>query len=276
MPSLPPLLTRQLLGEHLRTFRDAAGMTLEQAAKATGISESKMSKLERAVNDSVKLPDVYACAYAYGLSKDETDHLAELAHNADSLSYFHSYDVPREFATFLDLEASASALDIYQAEFIDGLFQTEQMVAALREVRPDTKGGPDNGLRIERQAAVLHRPKPPRIRYVTNEAALRRQVGGAAVMREQVDYLVSMDERDQIDIYVIPFSAGAHPMMDGACRLMYFDGAYPTTAYLESLHGSHYETAEKDIQQYEVAFRRTREPRLATPIKEFIDGNDLA
>lgn len=273
MSSYPRHLTRDLLGKRLREFRNAAGMSLAEAAEKTDISEAKLSKLERAVNNAVRLPDIYACAHVYGLSPEETTHLTELAKGADSPSWFHPYDVPREFANFLELEGAASGLDIYQDQYIDGLFQTERYVAALREMRPDTKGGPDDGLRIERQDAVLNRPAPPTIVYVTDEAALRRQVGGQQVMSEQVDRLIAMDERDHIEIFVIPFEAGAHPLMDGAVRLMYFDGVFPTTVYLESLHGSHYENADKDVRQYAMALSRTRRPNLAVRIKEFIDGN---
>ncbi|MEU5157266.1 helix-turn-helix transcriptional regulator [Glycomyces sp. NPDC021274] len=273
MSSYPRHLTRDLLGKRLREFRQAAGMSLAEAAEQTDISEAKLSKLERAVNNAVKLPDIFACANVYGMSPEETAHMIELAKGADSPSWFHPYDVPREFANFLELEGAASTLHIYQQEYIDGLFQTERYVAALREARPDTKGGPDDGLRIERQEAVLNRPEPPSIVYVTDEAALRRDVGGPAAMRDQVDHLVAMDDRDHISIYVIPFAAGAHPSMDGAYRLMYFDGTFPTTVYLESLHGSHYENAEKDVRQYAAAFHRTRQPVLAVPIKEFMDEN---
>lgn len=272
--SYPRYLTRELLGKRLRDFRTRAGLSLAQAAKVTGISESKLSKLERAVNDAVKLPDIFACAYRYDLTPEETDHLVELANGADSPSWFQPYDVSPEFANFLELEGAASSLHIYQETYVDGLFQTKAYVAALRESRPDTKGGPEDGLRIERQGAVLDRAKPPAILYVTGESVLRREVGGPKVMREQIDHLVAMSERDHIDILVLPFRAGAHPSMDGAYRLMYFDGAFPSTVYLESLHGSHYENAEKDVLQYEAAFERTRQPNLAVPIKEFIDGND--
>jgi transcriptional regulator with XRE-family HTH domain len=271
MSNYPRQLTRDLLGRRLREFRQAAGMSLAAAAEATDISESKLSKLERAVNDSVKLNDVFACAHVYKLSSEETDYLKQLAKNANSLSWFQPYDVPREFATFLELEGAATAMGIYQETYVDGLFQTERYVAALREMRPDTKGGPDNGLRTERQDAVLNLPTPPEIVYVTSEAALRRVVGSLDVMREQIDHLVAMDKRDHIEISVVPFEAGAHPSMDGAYRLMYFDGIFPTTVYLESLHGGHCETAEKDVQQYRTALDRTRQLK-AVPIKEFLDG----
>jgi transcriptional regulator with XRE-family HTH domain len=270
MSNYPRFLTRDLLGNRLREGRRAAGLSLAQAAKATGISEAKLSKLERGVNDAVKLPDVYACAHVYRLSPDETGHLIELAEGADSPSWFQPYDVPPEFANFLALEGAASELGIFQCTYIDGLFQTEAYVAALRQMRPDTKGGADGGLRIERQDAVLNRPNPPKILYVTDESALRREVGGPEVMQKQVDHLLEMDQRPHIDIFVIPFGAGVHPSMDGSYRLMYFDGVYPAVVYLESLHGSHYENAPKVVQQYAGALDRTRQPNLAVPIKEFI------
>jgi transcriptional regulator with XRE-family HTH domain len=273
MSTYPRQLARELLGRRLKEARQAAGLNQAQAAEVTDISEAKLSKLERALNNAVKLGDIFACAHAYGLSPEQTSHLTELGKNANSPSWFQPYDVPQQFATFLELEEAAKRIEIFQEVYVDGLFQQEQYVAALRQMRPGAKGGPDEGLRVDRQAAVLGRPDPPTIMYLTGEAALRQQVGGPKVMRDQVDHLVSMAEQDHIDIFVIPFEAGAHPLMDGACRLMYFDEEYPPTVYLESLHGRRYENDEAHFQRFAEAIRRTQQPSLAVPIKEFIDGN---
>jgi transcriptional regulator with XRE-family HTH domain len=278
MTSYSPYIARILLGRWLRRHRQRKGLSLAEAARKTGISESKLSKLERAVNEAIKLPDIFACSHIYELAGNETTHLVELAEGADSPGWYHPYDVPPELAYYIELEGAASALHIYEQEFIDGLFQIELYLEALRASRPGTKGGPDNGLRIERQEAIFGKEAPPEIVYLTNEAALRREVGGPDVMRKQVRHLLEMDERDHIAIYVVPFAAGAHPSMAGSYRIMQFaDDVFPTTVYLESLHGSHYEDGEPIAGQYGEVFEKTRQPSLAVPIKEFINAhNELA
>lgn len=275
MPSYTPYIARVLLGRKLKQYRlRTNNMSLAAAARETGISESKLGKLERGVNDAIRLPDIFACSHVYTVSSEETQHLVELAKGADSPGWYHPYDVPPELAYYIELQGAASEIDIYQQEFIDGLFQTESYLEALRASRPGTRGGPDNGLRIERQEAIFGSETPPEIIYLTSEAAIRRQVGGREVMRKQVRHLVEMDERDNVTIHVIPYTAGAHPSMAGSYSIMRFaDEVFPTTVYLESLHGSHYEDSDLIVDQFEEVFDKTRQPDLAVPVKEFIDGN---
>lgn len=241
-----------------------------------GMSESKYRKLEAGTNDSLKLPDAYSAAVVYELTSAETRHLIALVDAADSHGWYHDYDVSPEFAHFIEQEGAASSLNIMEQNLVNGLFQTKDYVEGLKANRPGVKGGPDNGLRIKRQQAVHNRADPPHILYIADEAALRREVGGPEIMRAQIRHLLAMNERDNIEILVVPFAAGTYPNVAGPYQLMYFtDGVFPTTVYLESLHGSHYEDASKVVNHYEEAFQETRQPSFAAPIKEFIDASNL-
>lgn len=273
-----PYIARVILGRRLQEYRERAGVTVADAWRKSGISDTKIRKLERGVNDAIRLADVYAFSAIYQCNPTETAHLIELAEGADSHGWYHGYDVPPELAHYIEQEGAASAIHIYEQEFINGLFQTETYLDALRENRPGVKGGADNGLRVQRQEAVMSGTAPPEIVYLTSEAALRRRVGGPDVMREQIRHLLDMAERDHISIQVIPYATGAHPSMAGAYRIMHFaDDVFPTTVYLESLHGSHYEEADNIVSHYEEVFHRTKQPTVAVPMKEFIDDhNELA
>ena len=57
---------------------------------------------------------------------------------------------------------------------------------------------------------------------VISETVLRRSIGGVAVMREQLEHLIKMAERPNITIRLLPFSAGAHPGLDGAFSVLEF------------------------------------------------------
>lgn len=272
-----PYISKVLFGRQLQQFRMRANnMSAAETARRMGMSVSKYRKLEAGTNDSLKLPDAYSAAYIFSLSSAESQHLVALVEAADKHGWYHDYDVPPELAHYIEQEGAASAIHIYEQEYVNGLFQTEAHLEGLKANIPGAKGGPDNGLRLERQAAVLGQEEPPEIIYVTSEAALRRQVGSPADMKGQLRHLVEEDERDNVSIFVVPFEAGVHPGMAGPYRIMYFaDGVFPTTVYLESLHGSHYEDAGKIVRHYEEVFGRMRQPPIASPIKEFMDASNL-
>jgi hypothetical protein len=59
---------------------------------------------------------------------------------------------------------------------------------------------------------------------IIDEAALRKPVGGAEVMRDQLRHLVDMAEREAVTILVIPDSVGVHPGMGGAFAVLEFEG----------------------------------------------------
>lgn len=268
-----PYIARVLLGRKLKEYRLMAGMSVAEAARRTGISVAKLRKLEAATNDAIKLPDIYACSSVYGLSTQKTKHLIELAEGADSHGWYHAYNVAPEFAHFIEQESAATKLVIVELEFIGGIFQTDEYLDGLRAMRPNPNDEPDFGLRAQRQANVLDRAGAPAITYISSEAALRRRVGGTDVMRNQIKRLVELDARDNVEILVVPFSVGAHPSMSGAYEIMWFsDDVFPTTVYLESLHGSNYEEADDLVDLYVGAADRTR--YLTTTIREFISEND--
>lgn len=245
-------------------------MSVPDAYRKTKVSETKLRKLERGVNDAIRLSDIYAFSAVYRCSPEETDHLIDLAESADSPGWYHPYDVAPEFAHFIEQQEAASAIHIYEQEFVNGLFQLEEYLEELRANRPRQGEEPDRGLRAQRQENVFEKSAPPEIVYVSNEAALRRQVGGQDVMRTQLRRLIELDERDHISILVVPFAAGAHQSMSGPYSILYFaDGVFPTTVYLESLHGSRYEDEDDIVLHHEEAFAGTRQ--IAVPIKEFID-----
>ena len=60
---------------------------------------------------------------------------------------------------------------------------------------------------------ILDRDDPPQLRVILNEAAVRRAVGGADVMRAQVTALTAERERSNVTVQVLPFTAGEHPAM---------------------------------------------------------------
>ena len=122
--------------------------------------------------------------------------------------------VRENFNLFLGLEATSVQIDSWDALAVPGLFQTRAYAEALIRVgRPELAADDRAGrleLRLARQREVLDRADPPRVWSVIAEPALRCLVGGSDVLRDQLQHLAALTERPNIEIQVLPLSAGAH------------------------------------------------------------------
>jgi hypothetical protein len=74
-------------------------------------------------------------------------------------------------------------------------------------------------------------------------------------MREQLIYIAEMAKLSHINIQVLPFSAGVHPAMDGAFRILGFpEQGDPAVVYLESQTGSLYLESAPEVDRYSLMF----------------------
>jgi len=87
--------------------------------------------------------------------------------------------------------------------------------------------------RIDRQR-IFDRPKPPSLWAVLDEGVLRRSIGGAKVMHDQLVHLAELAERPTVRIHIVPAEVGAHIGLLGAFAIAGFTDDVPGTVYFES------------------------------------------
>src|SRR5205814_7821799 len=105
-------------------------------------------------------------------------------------------------------------------------------------------------LRMDRQR-LLTRPDAPQVWVVIDEAALRRPIGGVAVMREQISALIRATDLRNVRLQVMPFRAGGHAAAGGAFTLLRFpDRDLPDVVYLEHLTGALYVDKREEVDRY--------------------------
>ncbi|GAB3808232.1 hypothetical protein GCM10027605_40260 [Micromonospora zhanjiangensis] len=140
------------------------------------------------------------------------------------------------FRPWREIEAEALALRSFQPLVIPGLLQTPEYArVVLTEaglVRRSDVPNHVNGRMARR--AILAREEPPSLTAVVDEFALRRPVGGAAVMRAQLNYLVNTAAAlPNVRIHVVPTAAGAYAGLNGAFVLADLPGSR-VMAYLDT------------------------------------------
>ena len=118
-----------------------------------------------------------------------------------------------------------------------GLLQTPEYARALfRAWRTDDDADKVEQLvtaRMDRQH-IFDGPNPPAFWAVIDEGVLRRRIGGAKVMHDQLVHLADAGERATIRIHVIPAGAGAHVGLLGMFAIAGFSGDAPGIVYFES------------------------------------------
>lgn len=258
MPVRPsPTVRRRRLRYELRRLRDEHGMTIEQVQEASGgdIKAPSISRWENGER-SVRPTDLRLLLDIYQVHGERREALLTLSRQAKGRGWWQSYAsaIPEWFQVYVGLEAEASSVHVYESELVDGLLQTANYYRAFLRTAPAAVDQAEAERKIEVRLARQQRltgDDPPEYWAVLNEAVVRRVVGGAEAMREQLDHITEMSNLPHVNVQVLPFSAGVHPAMDGAFRILGFpEAADPDVAYLENQAGSLYLEEEPEIDRY--------------------------
>ena len=225
-----PTLRRRELGTRLRQLRLARGKTAEDVAQTLMVSATKITRLETGAR-GVNLRDVRDLCNFYEVSDDEREHLMRLASQSREDSWFQHYDLPHP--TYVGLETSAASVADYKSDVINGLLQTERYARAILEVTlPDpteAKIAQNIESRLVRQRLLIDDP-PLSLWAVIHEAAVRTHIGGPDVMREQLESLVERAAQPNVDLQLLPFTAGAHPALNSTFTILRFARTCPTSS----------------------------------------------
>jgi len=251
-----PTVPRMLVGIQLHRFREAAGVTPDQAAYEIRASRSKISRMENGLV-RFKERDVTDLLTLYGITDEPTrSTLVTLTRQANTPGWWSAYgDIMADwFEAYLGLETAASVIRTFELQFVHGLFQTEDYARAVTMLG-HTSAAADEierrvRLRLSRQE-LLTGPHPPQVWTVIDEGALRRPVGGAAVMRAQLDHLVQVSRLRHVTIQVVPFSRGGHAAAGGSFTVLRFgEPEVPDVVYIEQLTSALYLDKREDVDHY--------------------------
>lgn len=226
----------------MRRARLASGHSqLSDAAKALGWSAPKLSRIEDAKTRHIKPTDIDHLCDLYGIESAEArDALHALAQQGRERGWWAEYKDVFGDNVLPDFEAEASMIRTYEGLVIPGLLQTAEYTEEVfrgGQAHPDDLVERHVSARLERQQ-ILNRQRPPHFSAVVDEAALRRRVQAPGVMRDQLQHLLNMATRHNVDLQVLPFDAGPHAATTGSFVIMDFGSEIdPSIVYTETATG---------------------------------------
>ncbi len=260
MAKRSPTVRERRLARALRHLREEAGLTIEEIAEKLEMSASTVSRMETA-QVGVRPRDLKFLLDMYEVSEAERDQLLQIARERRQQRWWREYaDLPS--ILFAGLEEDASAIWQYSTQLIPGLLQTEAYArAVLQAIRLDAKPGDVERrleLRIHRQE-LLTSEHAPEYWVVLDEAVVLRQVGGPAVMADQLGELIEAARRPNVTLQVLPFTSGEHAGMDGEFTVFhYLESADPDVVYIENTGSDLYLEAPEVTRRYSKIFDHLR------------------
>ncbi|MEU4524756.1 helix-turn-helix transcriptional regulator [Amycolatopsis sp. NPDC024027] len=227
------------LGEAISAARDLRGVSQRRLGALIGQTSAGLVSRWESGERTPSVDDVQAIIDALEIEGEEADRLLALAAGVGQPRRF-SVTLPErraELAELLAAERTATEVTHLAPLVIPGVLQTADAI----RTQMHEAGVPESEIeervltRIGRRDLITRR-NPARLEVVLGEAAIRYRIGGPAVWADQLQYLMEMGELPNVELRLVPYSAGWSPLLVGSFTLIESDQAPPIVSL--ELHGS--------------------------------------
>lgn len=218
------------LGLEMRRAREAADISVRELAKRLDLSASAVSRWER--GERVPNPrDVARYLAEISAPPELIAELVDTAHDPDAALWL-AVGIPeqgRQLATLLDMERSATKVNIVSPLLVPGMLQTADYARAIMTAAGVPKASVDTrvAIRVGRRDGVVRSRNPLAVLALVGESALLQMIGGREVMIDQLQDMQEMAARPNVELRIVPNGAGWHPALEGPFDLVEFDDKDP-------------------------------------------------
>jgi transcriptional regulator with XRE-family HTH domain len=252
--SSAPTMAQWQLGVRLRTLREHRELSADDVVERLVWPLSRLRELEAGVRRPTA-DDLSELCALFKVDELTAGGLETLAERAQEPGWWSGYEDLR--LPYLGLEEHASQITAYAAYYFPALLQTADYAhAIITGIAP--KMAPEIvRQRIEvrlRRQEVLNRDSAPEYRVLLDESALRRSIGGAAVMRKQLDKILELIRGGKAAVRVVPLSTGVNVAQDSNFVLVDFaTDEILSVVYVEGLAEPHYLERKEQAERYREA-----------------------
>lgn len=256
-----PSLRRRRLGRRLRAMREAAHLTLDEAAKRL---DKKRSSLHRVETGETRA-DVHLVRSMMDLYDQFEPDLLDEVRAALKPSWVTKYGV--QDGGYVDAETEASVVREYSALNIPGLLQTKPYIKAVLE-HASRRRSPEHlnnqlKVRLIRAERLTSDENPLELIAVIDEAALLWKVGAPEVRRAQLLHLIDMADLPSVTLQVLPLDGGPHSAMEGPFIVLDFGSDEQPLLYHDYVTGALHIEREAEVEEARVVFDSLRSEALS-------------
>ncbi|MFG3093930.1 Scr1 family TA system antitoxin-like transcriptional regulator [Streptomyces sp. NPDC048202] len=194
-------------GQTMKTLRLRAGMDRDELGRRLGYSAATIASFEQ----GRRIPSPRTI--------DKTDEVTD----AGGLLTLWKEEVERAqyppfFQGMAQLEKEAMELQMYDALVVNGLLQTEEYMRALLDMRrppldPETIEQ-RVAARLARQEILGRRPATL-LSFIMDESVLRHRYGGKPILQGQLEHLLLVGARRNVELQVLPTACDDNAGVNG-------------------------------------------------------------
>lgn len=271
-----PHIAARLLGHEMKALRKKAGYTLPVLGRKITMSESKISRIENGKMRTQPGDILYLCAL-YGAGQELTGHLKALAESTFAPNWWDQYRnsvTDKNFFWFyVRVEQICCNLLSHDNMFFPDLLQTPDYISAIlanRKVWDVEDLLVAKAMKLDRADRFWADDRRVTSHFLVGEPAFMLNVGTPQVRREQLDHMMSMQERDNVEIDVILLKNGSYSGMGTEYRLLDFpDHRDPATVYVVSMRNLAYLNKRSDVEMFRETFEEARQS--AIPLRSYYE-----
>lgn len=262
-------------GRFMKAVREGAEgkPTPEKVAPKVKTTRTTITRMESG-HSLPNYPFVSALLGIYKVTdgqRDEAERLWDIAKLPGTIIE-HSADQPPKYRAFRKDETEAARERTMQPVAVPGLLQAAGYASAVAEAASEFNHGRPEGWETrasaERQSRqqILYRENPLVLHAIIGEHVVRSEVGGPEVMADQLRHLLTMIERENITVQVVPTNAGAWSNMSGPAIILDFpDQPDPSSVYLEHAAGGSTVDNPDDVAAFVRTFERVSRDVALSP-----------
>lgn len=229
-------VAKRRLSRRLAELRTESGHTANHVCDILNWGRGKVGRFEANQWKRPEMSDIRDLLRIYDVAEGEREQLEELAIQARARPWWRDYSdiFENEFPGF---ENDASRIRVFMPLVLPGLLQSQDYAEAFMRIGPRPPSWRRKVLdtRLRRQE-ILSRPgdTAPMLTAVITEASLRYQWGPRSDRRDQIEHLIDMGRRPNIDLRIQRFTDGPPPGLSSAINIFDFAEGEPSIAFTET------------------------------------------
>ncbi|HEX6523288.1 MAG TPA: helix-turn-helix transcriptional regulator [Streptosporangiaceae bacterium] len=260
-----PTIRKRTLARKLVQLRQDRKLTTTDVQRRLGWSATKLNWIEKAKWIEPVTDQVTDLCELYGVEGAERDALITLARQGRDRGWWGKYSDVFGREELPGWEAGASHIRTFEPAFIPGLLQVPGYIELITraagiddpaEIKRHTEA------RLRRQDILTRERNPCRLHAVIDENTVAR-ITDPGIRRDQLGHLLKAAGRPNVEIQLLPFTAGVYPVPGEVFSYLSYPGTDERDiVYLESAVDDRMLEEYDELERYRLKFDKLRAAAL--------------
>jgi hypothetical protein len=251
-------VAKRRLSRQLLQLRVRSGYTANHVCDMLNWGRGKVGRFEANQWKRPEMSDIRDLLRVYSVDETQREEIEDLAIRARARPWWrdHSDIFENEFPGF---ENDAIRIRVFIPLVLPGLLQTQEYAEAFMRMGPRPPAWRREALQTRlRRQEILDRTdgNAPALTSIITEASLLYQWGTRADRRDQIEHLIDVGQRTNVDIRIQRFADGPPRGLVSPINIFDFPDSEPAIAYTETDIGIQEVTGTDHVNSYGQSFDR--------------------